>query len=396
VAPLALVGAGAGAAAALALAQANPYLAGALMLVEFALPVAHLECFGSQGAAQAASGVAVPSGDDASAGNTDVGQTCCQPGISSPGDPAAEKFSSTQLLPWWGFRAGQASVFASVEHCAAFLAHPLANLSPQLLAPLARATQRMLAAAAAADGGPDGRTGQPSAAAGGGADQQGVAAAAAQAEEAAYMGHLLAQLQRPLGGVVASALSMLRVPAALRAGSCWGGEAEDAAGLRPRMDPAMLFSFDPAALLGGMSALRGHLLLLHGGGTASWVDPGDAGALVQLARGGGGVASTAVQVVPGAGHHLAADHPEQLLQHLIEFLEGPAINCFDRSALAAPGGGAIAGSPAAAHPSGACAAVAAAHDAAAAGGRRAELLGLRPLPQYATLEEAKKVRPISP
>ncbi|EFN57589.1 hypothetical protein CHLNCDRAFT_51155 [Chlorella variabilis] len=371
VAPLAVVGCGMGAAAGLALAQHNPFLAGALLAAEFSLPVAQVRALQArQAGAQAGSAQAGASGNGGGGGSGSGSG-----GGSSGGGGGGGALSSKQLLPWWGFRAGQAAAFGGVEHCAAFLAHPLASLAPGLLLPLARAAQRALACAggeagasvgnsvgAAAVGGDDGTDGgssSPSARDGPAADP---------AEEAAQLQHLLAQAQRPLRGAVASACSLLRLPPGLvdgyaGDGDYYGGfEEDDSGGLKPRMDPAFLFSFDPAALLAGLPSLRCHLLLLHGGTAGSWVTPGDAAAMAQAAA-AGGAASAAVAAVPGAGHFLASDHPDQLLQQIVGFLEGPAIRCFDRRSLA---------------------------PAVAAGCRRPEVLGLKPLPQYASVEEAKK------
>lgn len=337
--PVALVGCGMGAAAALVLAQRSPFLAGAVLAGEFALPVAALQEEAGSAGNGSSNGVSAGSAGPAPA------QGCKEP------PQQAAQLSSTQLMPWWGFRAGQASAFDSVEQCAALLAHPLANLSPQLLVPLAQAAQA--AAAEAAAGAPAG-------------------------DAAAPVRQLLAQLGRPLQGAVASACSLLRVPER-GAASRWEEEEEDE-GLHPRTDPAFLFSFDPAAVLAGLPDLRCHLRLLHGG-RGSWVEPADAAAMAALAA-QGGAASASVAQLPSAGHWLAADQPEELLKQIVAFLEGPAIRCFS-----APPAGRVAGSSrsGSTSPDG--------HGAPAVGAavRRPELLDLKPLPQYASLEEAKKV-----
>ena len=340
-APVALVGCGMGAAAALALAQQNPFLAGAVLAGEFALPVAALQEAGA------------PSGNHGDSGGSPEAAAAPAPGQAvrpAVRQAAQAALSSKQLLPWWGFQAGQATAFESIEHCAAFLAHPLANLSPGVVAPLASA------ATAAAD-----------AASAPGSDELSAADAATSVRQ------LLAQLQRPLRGAVASACSLLRLPPRM-AGGGWGShyladEGEEQ--LQPRTDPSLLFHFDAAALLAGLPSLRCHLLLLHGS-RGSWVAPADAAATAALAA-SGSAASAAVAELPGAGHWLATDQPDALLQRIVGFLEGPAIRCFSRAALVAAADGAgHAGSN-------------------GADARRPEVLDLKPLPQYASLEEAQKV-----
>ena len=403
VSPLAVVGCGMGAAAGLALAQAAPFLLGALLAAEFALPA-------DAAAAAAAGEDAAGGGDAAREGALEAANGCASP--AAPGGAArACSGSSKELLPWWGFRVGQASAFASVEQCAAFLAHPLANLAPGLLVPLEAAAARQVAADArqveadaAVAVGSDGASSASScdscsdcdspnspssyvrgaAATGGqpGKAQQDGQAGSPAAPAAPPLRELFAQLQRPLRGAVASACSLVRLPAWLAEGrpaDYWEEEEEyvsGGGGLQPRMDPSFHFTFDPSALLRGLSGLRCHLLLLRGG-RASWADADDAAAMAAAAA-GGGAASAAIAELPGAGHWLAADHPEQLLLQVVAFLEGPAVRCFDRRPL--PSGaqqGAANGCSSA--------------GASSAGARRPELLGLRPLPEYSTLEEAQKV-----
>ncbi|PRW58774.1 alpha beta hydrolase [Chlorella sorokiniana] len=129
-----------------------------------------------------------------------------------------------------------------------------------------------------------------------------------------------------------------------------------------------------SALLAGLPALRCHLLLLHGG-RGSWVEPADAAAMAEVAA-QGSAASAAVAELPGAGHYLAADQPDALLRQVVKFLEGPAIRCFSRAALMGSANGAANGSSKG--------------SSGSADVRRPEVLDLKPLPQYASLEEAQK------
>ena len=325
VAPVALVGCGMGAAVALVLAAHNPYLVGAVVAGEFALPAAALQ-------------QADPSTDAGAASGGNAGKRTGASGIDTAAVPAS---SSTLLMPWWGFRAGQATAFDSVEQCAAFLAHPLANVSPWALGQLVQAAQAVQAVEAA------------------------------DAAAAARLHQLLAQLARPLQGAMASACAMLPTQPSAVAGG-WQVRGGAGGSLRPRTDPTLLFHFDPAALVAGLPSLPCHLLLVHGG-RGSWVEPADAAATARLAS-EGAAASVSVTELRNAGHCLAADQPDQLLAAVVGFLEGPAI--LFSSCTASPGRGS---------PSRPCA-------GGGGGARRPECLDLKPLPEYATLEEARKVR----
>ena len=375
IAPLAVVGCGMGAAVGLALAQASPFLVGALLAAEFTLPVAAARD------AAAAAAVAEGAAGQAAAGEQHLGgrlskqAAAIKPAHGSGGSTAM--LDSRALLPWWGLCPAQASRFPSVEHCAAFPAHPLCNLSPALLLPLEAAAVRAAAAVGAKGGGPT-----PNANGG-----SSTAAAESQADDAAVLRELFGQLQRPLRGTVASACSLLRLPSGLAEGRGGGrmlcsdeleeDEFGEGGALSPRMAPSFLFSFNAAALLGGLQDLRCHLLLAAAA-RGSWADADDAAAMAAAAA-GGAASAAATPPLPGTGHWLAADHPEELLQAIIGFLEGPAICCFERAAppKSASSGSLQTGSPGCL-PGGAPA-------------RRPELLDLKPLPQYSSLEEAQKV-----
>lgn len=402
--PLAVVGCGLGGAVALALAQRSPHLVGAAVVAEFALPEGLLAAWraaqkqpegGCEGGSSSGSGTPAAAGLPRMRQRTDavkpvrLAQGVLQQGPAA--GPAAGALPSAELLPWWGFSLAQGASFYSVEECAALLCHPLANLGPQVAEPLARATAATAgaaAAAAAADGG--GSTPGEGAAAGAGQqgqDGRGAAAAAqpgsevrpeeedvspnlpaaapAGATSAKPMGEILAGLQRPVEGAVRSAYAMLRAgPGGKAAWDAPGG------GLAPWMDPAFLLTFDVGELLTRLADLRCHLLVLHGAASA-WVAPGDAAALAAAAAEAGGARSARAAALPGAGHHLATDSEAELLAAVVAFLEGPAISCFvGDCAAGAANGGAASGQQ---------------------GPRRPELLDLKPLPQYETLKQAKKV-----
>ena len=334
--PLALVGAGTGAIVALTLAAACPPLIGALALLEFTLPAPIVEVAASDAGSGAAEGTHAVHDGCVSGGN-----------------------SSLELLPWWGFHPAQAATFYSGEECAAFLCHPLANLSP--------AVATALATAAAAAQQADSITGHSEAAAAATGDLQ----------------QLLGRVRRSPQGAARSAVAMLP-PASMAAG--WGpavwlpGEGPAEGGLWPtRTDARLLFSFDPPALAAALPALPCHLLLLTGAPAAGgWCTAEDAAAMARAAT---GAASTRAAMLPAAGHRLATDAPEGVLEHLLAFLEGPALWLCHAPKGAA--GGTSVGADAQQL-------LQQQQQQQQQQQRRPELLGLRPLPQYASLEEARR------
>jgi hypothetical protein len=146
--------------------------------------------------------------------------------------------------------------------------------------------------------------------------------------------------------------------------------------VRLRCDPAFFFTFDVAELARCVRSLRCCLLALHGQRSA-WASETDGRQLAAMATSALVAASDAV---PGAGHWLATDAPKELAARVAAFLEGPAVRSFD---------------PAWLQQAASTAAAASGGDGGQGGGaadRRPEALGLRPLPHFATLEEAKKAR----
>jgi pimeloyl-ACP methyl ester carboxylesterase len=316
--PVAVVGCGMGAVVGLTLAAAAPRLVGALAVVEFGLPPAVVAaaaalrppCCAYQPAERSqAAAVAAPCGKDVS----------------------ARTWSSAEALPWWSFWVGQGADFASAAECAAFLGSPLPNLGPLSLLPVCQA------AATAAHVGHG-------------------ATPAQQEQRPSLLREVLAGLGRPPAGAARAAACVLQLQAPANA---WqdgfpAGDGDDALPLR--MDPQFFFDFDLAGLVAGVASLECPLLVAHGTRSA-WAPAAHAAA---LARAASAAASVTVEALPRGGHHPATDGPQELVQRVAAFLEGPAVRCFD----APPAGG--------------------------AGGRRPEAMGLRPLPQYATVEEARR------
>ncbi len=126
---------------------------------------------------------------------------------------ALKRISSGEMLPWWSLFVGQGLRFASLEQCAAFLCHPLANIGPAAAVPLACAAGLTVLPALKpsegqlqADGAPeDASTLQTD-------DSVEVQSIRTDELQAALQG-----LARSMGGAVASASAMLRVR------NCCGG-----------------------------------------------------------------------------------------------------------------------------------------------------------------------------
>lgn len=183
------------------------------------------------------------------------------------------------------------------------------------------------------------------------AAEAGDAPAGATPPPAQELGKVLSRLKRSPKAAARDAVAMLR-PAAGPGGRAFTDDPFPL--MEPKIDPKFFFNFDIKSFRRGVAAFGAHLLVLHGERSAM-VPAGDATALAALPR---APASVTVVQVAGAGHHLLYDAPRDVYDALVAFLEGPAVQAFE------PGGG--------------------------AGGRRPETLGLRPLPDYSTLEAAHK------
>lgn len=164
---------------------------------------------------------------------------------------------------------------------------------------------------------------------------------------------VLAKLARPPTAVARAAVTMLRpVPIAGKTSARFIDD--DFPDVEPKMDPKFFFSFDIATMVRQITALKAHFLVMHGE-HSSMVSTADATALASLPK---NPASVSVVQIPQVGHHLLVDAPKDVYNALITFLEGPAVRCFEIS------GGKDSRLP--------------------------EALGLRPLPEYASIDEAKK------
>ena len=132
----------------------------------------------------------------------------------------------------------------------------------------------------------------------------------------------------------------------------------------------------------GLGSLKAHLLVVHGERSAM-VPPEDASTLATLAK--NTASSVSVVQIPQTGHHLAQDAPNDVYTALVEFLEGPAVTCFN---IEEEGGGRSSNSGGESKNSQKNTSDTTTNKNKDS--RRPEVLGLRPLPEYTSLEEAKK------
>jgi pimeloyl-ACP methyl ester carboxylesterase len=239
---------------------------------------------------------------------------------------------SSDLLPWWSLSPGMHGTrFASLADLAAFLASPLANLGPVVVEKLQRAQESAVEAVEA-----------------------GKAVEAAVAEQR----KILDGLARPLEGAVQDAFALVEgddydAEQAI-IGTCeYGyGENQDENGIKLKMNPKFFFTFPIKEFVDTVRNLRSHFLLVYGC-KSGMVGKQDAKMFTEMLR--HKAASVTEVGIPGAGHHVVMDAPRDTLDALNTFLDGPAIHCFNVESV-----------------------------------RRPENLGLRPLPEYATVEEARK------
>lgn len=253
------------------------------------------------------------------------------PELRNLSQQSAEEGQSTSPA-WWSGYPGQGAVFQGVAELAALLGHPLATLGPLDAQKLAGFMLRLQPASGHAEPG--------------GASTRGDAD-----EEAARQGiqaFLRGGNRRP-ASAAAAAWAAMPVNLLLRPQS-----------VPPRFslaaDPGWRFHFDPEWTWRRLPGLRAHLQVLVGA-SSGWVTEAQCRAMA------GAVcdppAPVAVSALPGLSHCVLPDAAPLIAKNLLAFLEGPAIAALQRPREPAQ--------------------------------RRPETLGLRPLPEYQTLEEAKKV-----
>ncbi|KAL6781613.1 hypothetical protein ACKKBF_B08730 [Auxenochlorella protothecoides x Auxenochlorella symbiontica] len=335
--PLALVGVGVGGAVAMAVAQQRPRLVGALAVVEFAPPI-----FEETGSAKDGKMPEQLEDDRRGGAPVEDGPGCSksyEPGYRSP---------ATRLPAWQRSRAGEAAASSTP-----------ANISASLLSapwwggyPGQGARFEGLVQLAALLGHPLSALG-PHDAASCVAWMAAMREGGSTAEAEAARTNLQRTLTTPRAAVAAAAAAWtaVRLPP--------GAQPEELAAnalagpLDLRADPAWLFHFDPGAVLRRMPAVTAHIAVMVGA-RSGWVSGGEGAALARAAT---AAAAAGVVTLPGMGHRALPDGARALTAALQDFLEGPAMAALQR-------GSAVS--------------------------RRPEVLGLKTLPRFDTLQDAQK------
>ena len=251
-----------------------------------------------------------------------------------------ENLSSSQILPWWSFWIGQGGKFPSPAECAGFLLTLVTNFGPVSFLKLLEGSASSVASSSS-----------------------GIPSETSEESQLELQKSVLAALARPPAAAAADAVTMLcpvsTARTATRSGTGSSSSArfidDDFPEMEFKMDPKFFFNFDISTMVRQIAALKTHVLVIHGE-RSSMVSSLDASALARLPK--NPACSTVVQV-PQTGHHLLTDAPNQVYDAIVNFLEGPAVRCFEIGT-----GGKDS--------------------------RRPEALGIRPLPEYASIEEAKK------
>lgn len=130
---------------------------------------------------------------------------------------------------------------------------------------------------------------------------------------------------------------------------------ETSSGYVLRMDPEFVFDFDITKFKRNLERLECHVLYVFGE-KSSLVERQDVSNLANISV---KAASLTVEELPGTGPNFIRDSCDDAVDFIVDYLSGPALGCFD-----VPKGDAWARTPA--------------------------NLGLRPLPEYASVEEARK------
>lgn len=269
-------------------------------------------------------------------------------GLSPAVEQDSTSSSAAEMLPWWSFWLGQGLKFQSPAQCAAFLMSPLTHIGPAVFTNLLSSTTK---------------------------------------EDTEEIKQILDRLTRPPAAAAQNAVSMLRPSTAKTAQVSFRERFLDddlPAELEINMDPAFFFNFDIDAMKRSLNSIKAHLLVVHGERSAM-VPPEAAATLARLAE--QTAASITVVQIPQTGHYVLQDAPNDVHNALVKFLEGPAVRCFNIDAESLPnssrvGGGDTVGIRQLTEEN--------SRDANIKNSRRPEVLGIRPLPEYASLEEAKK------
>ena len=169
---------------------------------------------------------------------------------------------------------------------------------------------------------------------------------------------ILGSLERPPQAAARNAVAMTRSVTGAASSSLFARQfLDDFPTVKPRMDDKFFFNFNIKALRSEIECLPAHLLFIRGQKSAM-VSSTDFQHVAGIAK---NPASLSTVELLQTGHHCVSDASKDVYKALVAFLESDAVNCFSL-------------------------------DEAATGGadRRPETLCLRPLPEYSTIEEAKK------
>lgn len=249
-------------------------------------------------------------------------------------DPSSLPSFSQPLSPLWDWHPFQAAVFAGSVHAASVLSHPLSNLAPRSLAAVGQSLEAR--GLQSASQGEDDAPSEPP-------REDATSDPRAFGPDLAWH---LSRLQRPLPEAAAAALRDTRaLPAPHREL------------LSLRADPAWLFRADAAALERSLLALRCPLQLCYAERSA-WVSAEDAAHTAGLVARGGAGRVVELAAVPGLGRGMGWTPNNDMIVAACEFLDARVLVHLARN------------------------------DSQA---RRPELMDLKPLPKYETLEEAQKV-----
>lgn len=365
VAPVAVVGCGGvGGVVALTLALDNPSLVGAVVLIDFALGDDYYDRNSDNDGNNNNNNENTTSNDDDA--------SCCNStnNKNNKGTPSIatamhnnKNNSSTFSLPWWSMRVGQGAKFHSGEELLEYLCHPLTNMSPDMMLQLYTMTIQQ---------------------------QKDTSKSSTTATTTRLREMMQAQYRQP-GGAVKSAMAMANnletsSPSYYYDSDDDGDELSGGGKISLKMDPEFCFSFDPGHLSNKMKKnsssssqhhhhqQQQHLLIICGApsttntvptSSRSWIRVDDAHTMASHSQSS---FNAHVVTIPGGNHWLVSDHPVEVLDHLVKFLEGPAINAFQAT----------------------CNTNCTGHNNTKVGRRRPEVLGLRGLPGYDSLEQAQK------
>ena len=250
----------------------------------------------------------------------------------------------SDIAPWWSFWFGQAAKFESVEECGAFLGSPLINVGPKTMTILSKGIQGSTDTESKPLTSPEEK--RPTNA--GPEGQQ-------QYNTSNDTKKIMSSLARPLSRTMAEAKSLLKQTS--RGISRSALYYDDFVSMEQRMDPKFFFNFDLKPFLLSLRSLKHYFLVIYGG-KSEMISEGSAQLLAKWPT--DCYYHEAISISQGS-HTVVSDESRDVTRRIIDFLEGPAARCFMVN-----------------------------KEEIKAGSRLPEKLQLRPLPEYNSVEEAKK------